>query len=172
MHADVSMPRALAAFFPINYRKQNDDWRKAIKTWAKYKPRVHIYICIYIYVVVQLLTYLSDLVPRLWILNRNVSEGLRRSDATITQLIINLWPRVSLCSNMVYIMEKLWFTHKSIYRTPLGLRSGRPFLPITPLHCPCDCWSHWIKHPQAAHPATPRRWGAVICHSADNCEQQ
>lgn len=24
-HADVSMPSALAAFSPINYRKQNDD---------------------------------------------------------------------------------------------------------------------------------------------------
>lgn len=32
VHADVSMPSALAAFFPINYRKQNDDLRKTIKT--------------------------------------------------------------------------------------------------------------------------------------------
>lgn len=47
VHADVSMPSALAAFFLINYRKQNDDWRKTIKTWAKYMQRVHIYICIY-----------------------------------------------------------------------------------------------------------------------------
>lgn len=42
--------------------------------------RVHIYICIYIYVVVattQLLTYLSDLVPRLCFLNRSCVRGIK-----------------------------------------------------------------------------------------------
>ena len=34
---------------------------------------------------------------------------------------------------MVFVMDRLWLAQKSNNKTPLGFRSGRPFLPITPL---------------------------------------
>ncbi|KAI3363732.1 hypothetical protein L3Q82_001348 [Scortum barcoo] len=67
----------------------------------------------------------------------------RRSDETTTKSIIDLRPRVSwchvhrwtplCCSNMVFVMDKVWLAQKSNNRTPLGFRSGRP---VPPNHAP------------------------------------
>ena len=98
--------------------------------------------------------------------------GRRSADTTIKS-IIDLRPRVSwcqvhrwtsLCSNMVFVMAKLRLAQKSNNWTPLRFRSGRPFLPTTPLQVMLSLPTWALKSPNRTtelpggnHSRTPPR---------------
>lgn len=62
---------------------------------------------------------------------------------------VNLW--TPWCSNMVFVMDKLWLVCKSSNSTLVRKRSGRPFLLITPFKVPL------LLPTWASTPPTPNR---------------
>lgn len=98
--------------------------------------------------------------------------------------IIYLWPRefwchmhqcTPLCSNMVFVMDKLWLVQKSSNRTRPEFRLERPFLPVTPfkiwlslptcaLKSPSRTTESQLEHHPAPLPETPKRLGALRCY--------
>ncbi len=115
-----------------------------------------------------------------------------RSDDTTTNTIIGPWPKVAwcqvhfwtiLCLNMMFVMNNPWLAQKSNNQAPLGFRSGRWLLPVTPSkflhHRPCEHLSppEELSSPQlepspGPHPRTSRRPGILSCWSVHRYRQQ
>lgn len=96
-----------------------------------------IYICYYY---VQANSHLMSVVGKV-LRSVDISAHLcpRNTDYTTAKWTINLHPRVlwyqvhlwtPVCSNMVFVVSKQWLSQKYNNKALLGIRSGRPSIPI------------------------------------------